>query len=225
MKAVIICSVHALCSISQLEREAYNRACEIHNLPATLTAQDHARLLSKTTMLGFLNHFPGPKQQRERLITSYLDILNDELWATALPPNKTVTSAILGQKNFSRPKGFVSDYPLLTSNMLRSAALLTNASRLGHLTAVSDPVNIDTTAAGLVACAASMGIAHHDTEVLVAHRRDFIAAQSIGMLPRFIEGLRPTANTEEDWVEPRTSISTQAIANYLPIPPTVAASA
>jgi len=196
MKALIICSVHALCDISQLEREACNRACEHHGIPAVLTAKDHALLVSTTSMLGFLNHLPCSQKQRQRLIATYLDMLNDDIWGTTLMPYNSVSSAILGPGKMARPKGFVSDYPLLTTKMVRSAALLTNASRLGHLTALSDPLSVKTSTDGLTTCAAKMGVAHHETEVLVAHKRDFIAAQSIGMTSHFIKGLRAVDPTE-----------------------------
>ncbi len=217
MKAVIICSIHALCNISQLEREACNRACELHDIPAVLAAQDHARLLATTTMLGFLAHLPGSRAQREGLVSSYLDILNEAVWATRLIPNKTVLSAILGQDKFTRRKGFVSDYPLLTTNVMRSAALLTNASRIGHLKALSDPLRLETTSDALTACASFMGITHSETEVLVAHKRDFIAAKSLGMSPRFIEGLRPQMSSRSNGYAPTIEISSAPIINNAPL--------
>lgn len=206
MKAVIICSVHALCNISQFEREACNRACALHGIPAHLTAKDHARLLSATTMLGFLNHLPGSEEQRQGLIASYLDILNDQVWEAALTPYKSVSSSCFGLKNHTKPKGFVSDYPLLTTNVVRSAALLTNASKLGHLTALSDPLEVKATTAALASCATSIGVAHHEIEVLVAHKRDFVAAKSLGMHPSYIEGLRPDREMRMQSSAPRLPV-------------------
>ncbi len=222
MKALIICSVHALCNVSQLEREAFNRACERHGFPSALTIRDHARLLSTTTMLGFLNHFPCSKEQRERLIASYLDILHDDIWDTTLMPYKAVSSDLLGRNGTARPKGFVSDYPLLTTNMVRSAALLTNASKLGHLTTLSDPLHVETTAAGLAACAAAMEVAHHETEVIVAHRRNFIAAQSIGMSPRFVKGSRQNTPSRLEYCELSAQITTGPMNNGIARPQTLA---
>lgn len=198
MEAVIMCSVHVLCDISDLERTAFNRACQRHGVPSILNTRDHARLLSTTTMLEFLNRLPCSRTQRGALIASYLEILNDEVWTATLTPYKAASSAVLGGNRFGRQKGFVSDYPLHTTNMVRSATFLTNASRLGQLSAVSDPSQPETTAAGLTTCAASLGVAHHDTEVLVAYRRDFLAAQSIGMSPRFIGGFRSIARTKSE---------------------------
>ncbi len=218
MKALIICSVHALCDISQLEREACNRACEHHGVPAFLTFKDHARLVSTTTMLGFLNLLPASKEKRERLIATYLDILNDDLWGTTLTPYKSVSSAILGPDNFAQQKGFVSDYPLLTTNIMRSAALLTNASRLGNLTALSDPLCVGTSATNLAACATKMDVVHHEIDVLVAHKRDFIAAQLIGMTPRYVKGLWSDASSRTECFDLSTPFSASPM-NTITSPP------
>ena len=213
MKALIICSVYALSDISQLEREACNRACERNGIPAVLTTKDHARIVATTTMLDALNQMPGSMQQREALINNYLDILNDEIWSGPLHAYQSVFAALLHPKGYARPTGFVSDYPMLTTNLVRSSALLTNATKLGTLTALTDPLKVQSIAASLAASATSLNVANCDVEVLVAHRRDFIAAQSIGMHPRFIEELQPLASSRKELHKSRTRVPTGAIIN------------
>lgn len=218
MKALIICSLHALSDISQLERKACNRACERHGIPAKLSVQDHARILANTTMLDVLNHLPGSQRQNKKLIETYLDILNDEVWNTPISAHKSVFDTLLDPRGCARPTGFASDYPMLTTNLLRSSALLTNATKLGTVTALSDPLNVQRPVASIAALATSLETAHKDVEVLVAHPRDFLAAQSIGMHPRFIEELRPVAKAKEKRGDPRARISKGAVMNCVPIP-------
>ncbi|MEM6384845.1 MAG: hypothetical protein AAF718_01285 [Pseudomonadota bacterium] len=186
MKALIICSVHAVCDIAPMERDAFNAACATHGVSARLTSEDHTRILANATMLDVLNHLPGSKCQRKMLVTSYLDTLNDHIWSASVPAHKSTFATLLDPNGHTRPTGFVSDYPLLTSNLVRSAALLTNATKLGHLTTLADPLNVQSSAAGLAASAASLNVNHSDVEVLVAYQRDFEAARSLGMESRFI---------------------------------------
>lgn len=197
MNALIICSVHALCDMSDLEREACNQACAQHGIPAILTARDHARILETTTMLDLLGHLPGTKQQREDLIATYLDILNEKICNVPLPVRQRVGAAVLQAKTNARPIGFASDYPLLTTNLVRAAALLTHASKLGHLTALTDPSNVPPIAIGLETTANALGVAHKNIDVLVAHRRDFAAAQALGMRPRFVAEPLPKRNARK----------------------------
>ncbi|MEP0090922.1 MAG: hypothetical protein ABJM02_02875 [Paracoccaceae bacterium] len=213
MKALIICSVHALCDFSLFERKACNRACERHGIPAFLTVQDHARLISRTTMLDVLNHLPGAVGRHEALINSYLDLLNDEIWSASIRAYNSVFAALLDPQGYARPTGFVSDYPMLTTNLVRSSALLTNATKLGTLTALSDPLKVQSIAAGLAACATSLNAAHNDVDVLVANQRDFAAALSIGMHPRFVEELRSDATLRMIHRCPNTHIPTAEIIN------------
>ena len=213
MKALIICSVHALCDFSPFERNACNRACERHGIPAFLTIQDHARLLERTTMLGVLNHLPGAVGHHQALIDSYLDFLNDEIWNASMRAYNSVFAALLDPQGYARPTGFVSDYPMLTTNLLRSSALLTNATKLGTLTALSDPLKVQGIAAGLAACATSLNVAHNDVHVLVANQRDFAAAQSIGMHPRFVKELRSDANLRMIHRRPNAHIPTGVTIN------------
>ena len=187
MKGLIVCSVHALCDISRLEREACNQACVRHGIPAILTDHDHAHLLAGSTMLDFLSGLPGCRRERRVLIESYLVILNDLIWTASLPAHQSVFSALLDPFGYARPRGFLADYPILTTNLVRSSALLTNSTKLGNLTVPSDPMLTECTASGLKASATSLGLAHQDVEVLVAHQRDFDGALSIGMHPRFVK--------------------------------------
>lgn len=193
MKALIICSTHALCDIAALEREACNHACAQHGIPAILTARDHALALKTTTMLDVLNHLPGPLGQRKALIHSYLDTLNDAIWSASLPAHHSAYAALLDPDAYARPTGFVSDYPMLTTNLIRSSALLHNATKLGMLTTLSDPLKVHGTAEALTAAATALGVAPADTKVIVAHQRDFLVAQSVGMQPRFIAEMQPAA--------------------------------
>ena len=191
VKALIICSVHAVCDISALERQAINKACDLCGIPAILTPEDHARSLAATSMLEALNALPGTAEQRGTLVANYLEILNDDIWSASLPARQSTLATLLEPNGFARPTGFVSDYPLMTTNLVRSAALLTNATKLGHLTTLSDPVNVQDSKAGLSASAASLQVRHEDVDVLVAHQRDFDAALALGMHPRFIRERQP----------------------------------
>ena len=98
MKALIICSLHALCDISRFEQDACNRACAMHGIPAILTPQDHTRALATTTMLDLLSHLPGSEAERKALIDSYLEILNDDIWAASLHATKVSLLHCLIQK-------------------------------------------------------------------------------------------------------------------------------
>lgn len=215
MKALIICSVHALCDFAKLERIACNRACAQHGIPAMLTVQDHAQILATTRMLEFLSHLPGSIGQRRALIDSYLDILNDELWSTSMRAHHSVLDALSNPQCYARPTGFLSDYPLLTTNLVRSSALLTKATKLGTLTALSDPCKVPGITASLMASATSLKVAHHEIDVLVAHRRDFVAAQSIGMHPRYVEELRPNMQTRQKRRMPKADIPISPIINSM----------
>lgn len=187
MKALIICSVHVLFDISGLERVACNRACALHAIPAILTTQDHRHLLSSATMLDLLNHLPGSPQQRRSLIESYLDLLNEEIWNASMRAYESVRGAVLDAYGKGWATAVVSDYPMLTTNLLRSAALLTNATKSGQLIAPHDPMDLRSIPSSLDAAASSLGVAHKDVEVIVALQRDYLAAQSLGMHPRFAE--------------------------------------
>ena len=191
MKALIICSLHALCDISRFEQDACNRACAMHGIPAILTPQDHTRALATTTMLDLLSHLPGSTGDRKALIGSYLEILNDDIWGASLHAHKCVFTTLLDPNGYTRKTGIVSDYPMLTTNLVRSSALLNNATKLGTVTVPSDPLALQSITAGLATSATSLGVMHSDVEVLVAHQRDFDAALSIGMQPRFIDEVQP----------------------------------
>lgn len=211
MKPLIVCSVHALCDIAELERKAFNRACGMHGIPSVLTPQDHAKTLTTTTMLDLIGHLPGSVEQREALVTSYLDALNDGIWAASVSAHQSVFATLLCPKGYARPTGFVSDYPMLTTNLVRSSALLTNATKLGALTALSDPLKVARVEESLLACATSLNVTHAGVEVLVAHERDFAAAHSIGMQPRFVAELRRDKISKRGIRQPRTRIYDAAI--------------
>ena len=212
MKALIICSVHALCDVSSLEREAFNRAGAEHGIPANLTREDHANLLASGTMLDLLTQLPGTPDQRDALTARYLEILNDDLWTASAPAHDSVYEALLDPNGLATATGFVSDYPLLTTNLVRSAALLTNATKLGHLRALADTASIECATRGLAACAAALGVAHADIEVLVAHQRDFDAARSLGMSPRFVDESWPVTRPMTDLRTAFPSVPAAALA-------------
>lgn len=191
MKALIICSLHALCDVARFERDACNRACAMHGIPAILTPQDHARALEGATMLDLLSHLPGTEGARKAFVTTYLGILNDDIWGASLQVRERVCTALLDPKKYGRKAGIVSDYPMLTTNLVKSSALLNNANQIGTVTVPTDVLARQNVKAGLLASATSLGVMHKDVEVLVARRRDFDAAQSIGMHPRYIEEFQP----------------------------------
>lgn len=225
MKALIICSVDALCDVSALERDAFNRACAVNGMPALLTSQDHARIVAQMTMLELLNDLPGSTGQRQSLIESYLEILNDMIWGVSIRARNSILSTLLDPEAYMRPTAFVAEYPTLTTNLIRSAALLTNATKLGHLTALSDPINVPGCTASLATAAASLNVAHHDVDVLVAHQRDFDAARSLGMQPRFVEDLRPVAKLKGRRHDPDAPMPAAAIVDSVPCSQPVPATA
>ena len=203
MRALIVCSVHALCDVAWFEKEAFNLACQRFGIPAIMTAQDHVALLQRSTMLGFLNQLSGSAKCRLKLIETYLEILNDHVWSTSLNARPSVLTDLLDRSAFTRPTGFLSDYPILTTNLIRSSALITNSTRLGTLIVPSCPMTLQGTAAGLMALAGALDVAHENTDVLVDHKRDYDAALSIGMRPRFVSGsASDTSCTDKIVVEP-----------------------
>lgn len=205
MKALIICSVYALCDISQFERNACNKACAQYGIPGILTMQDHARMNASTTMPNVLNHLPGSFHQRKQLIDSYLGFLNEDVWSNSFRAYKSVVSALMDPAASARQTCFVSDYPLLTTNLIRSAALLTNATKLGHVIAPSDAMDVPSISASLETAAASLKVSPQEIDVLVAHQRDFVAAQSLGMRPHFVAELQPSKQKSD-----------RRIATYVP---------
>ncbi|WP_299882816.1 hypothetical protein [uncultured Sulfitobacter sp.] len=211
MKPLIVCSVHALCDIAELERKAFNRACGMHGIPAVLTPQDHAKILATKTMLDLLSHLPGSVEQREALVSCFLDMLNDAIWNASVSAHNSVLATLLCPKGYARPTGFVSDYPMLTTNLVRASALLTNATKLGALTALSDPLKVARVEESLLACATSLNFPHQDIEVLIAHERDVRAARSIGMQPRFVAELRRETKSKRSVRQLRTRIHDAAI--------------
>lgn len=223
MNALIICSTHALCNIAALEREACNHACEQHGIPAILRARDHALALKTATMLDVLNHLPGSINQRKALTNAYLDALNDAIWSASLRAHHSVFATLLDPGGYWRPTGFVSDYPVLTTNLIRSAALSHNATKMGALTTLSNPLKVQSTAEGLTATAATLGVAHANVDVIVAHQRDFLAAQSVGMQPRFIAEMQPEA-PQKKRRRSKPHIPAGPIINSVPIAQTVGAS-
>lgn len=218
MKALILCSLHALSDISRFEREACNRAFAMHGIPAILTPNDHRRALASTTMLDLLSHLPGSKGDRKALIDSYLEILNDNLWGASLHAHQSVFKTLLDPKEYGRKTGIVSEYPLLATNLVRSSALLNNASKLGALTVRSDLKVSQHVTAALAALVTSFGVVHNDIEVLVAHQRDFDVAQSIGMHPRFVEEMQPDVKVGKKQRQTRNRASKGAIYNRIPTP-------
>ncbi len=225
MKALIICSVHALCDISALERAAVKRTCALHGIPADLSTTDHEHIVASTTILDMLIHLYGSVEQRQALVKDYIAILNDEVWTAAVLAHQSVFDTLLDPTAYRRPTGFVSDYPLLTTNLVRSAALHTNATKLGHITALSDPMNVQSSTAGLTASADSLGARHNDVEVIVAHQRDFNAALSLGMHPRFVPELKSVASLRKKRRKPRKRVSSAAVVQRVPIPQPVQISA
>jgi len=218
MKALIICSLHALCDMSRFEQDACNRACAMHGIPAILTPHDHRRALASTTMLDLLSHLPGSKADRKALIDSYLERLNDGIWDASLDAYESVHSTLLDPKGYARKTGIVSDYPVLTTNLVRSSALFNNATKLGTVTGPSDLLALQSITAGLAACATSLGVMHSDVTVLVAHQRDYDAAQSIGMHPRFVEEARPDVTARKNRRKAKIHVPKGPIFDSMPIP-------
>ena len=58
---------------------------------------------------------------------------------------------------------------------------------------------------------------------VVAHRRDFVVAQSLGMDPRFVDELRPKTNPQKQPLKPRFGISTGPEIDTVSLPMAAAA--
>ena len=187
MKALLVCSVHALFDITTLERRAFNAVLSEQGVPSLLGEGDHLQILETTTMLEMISRTPCDAEEREVLAKSYLEYLNDLFLNAQCEAYKSVFDALLDPSDFARPKGFVSEYPLLTTNLARAAALLSNATKLGSIVAPLDPLAVQPMADGLAACAQSLDVSHDEVEVLVARHADFETARSIGMRPKFIK--------------------------------------
>ncbi|MEM9432827.1 MAG: hypothetical protein AAGA12_02805 [Pseudomonadota bacterium] len=190
MKPLVICSVHALLDLAPLESAACNAVFESHRIAATWGPSDIASINDAASVLDVLNHLPGSSDLRAKIVRSYLEFLNDQIWASGFGAYQSVSAALADPKGYQRPTGFVSDYPMLTTNLARAAALQTNATKLGTIIAASDPFSAEPVSEALAICAQSLGVSHQDVEVLVARRRDYSAARSLGMRPRFVDELR-----------------------------------
>lgn len=190
MKVLLVCSVHALFDITTLERRAFNAALSEQGMPSLLCERDHFQVLETTTMLEMINRAHCDAELRQVLATRYLEHLNDLFLNAQCEVYKSVLDALLDPSGYAQPKGFVSEYPLLTTNLARAAALLSNATKLGSIVAPLDPLAVQPMADGLAACAQSLDVSHDEIEVLVARRADFETARSIGMWPKLIKEVR-----------------------------------
>lgn len=197
MKALLICSVHALFDIAVLEQKACNAALARHMIPAQLSAKDHSHVIEQTTMLQMIDHLPVCEQERASLVETYLEILNEEIWTASVKIYKSVYNALMDPQAHRRPTGFVSEYPMLTTNLARATALPSNATKLGSILAPPDLMSIKPMSDALAACGRTLNVPNDGVEVLVARRCDYAAARSIGMRPRFIDEIQlDTATTD-----------------------------
>lgn len=187
MKALLVCSVHALFDIATLERRAFNAALSEQGMSLLLGEKDHMQILETTSMLKMISRARCDAETREVLANRYLELLNDMFLNARCDAYKSVFDALLDPTEYARPKGFVSEYPLLTTNLARAAALLSNATKLGSIVAPLDPLAVQPMADGLAACAQSLDVSHDEVEVLVARHADFETARSIGMRPKFVK--------------------------------------
>lgn len=190
MKALLVCSLHALFDIAALERRAFNTALGAPAVTSALDEWDPRQIPETTTMLELINRVPCDTKEREHLARRYLDVLNDLVMSAEIEVYRSVFDALLDPRDYARPKGFVSEYLLLTTNLARAAALLSNATKLGRIVAPLNILERRPVAEGLAAFAHSLNVSHDEVEVLVARSADFEAAQSIGMRPRFIKEAR-----------------------------------
>lgn len=85
-----------------------------------------------------IQKFSPPEGERNALVDSHLEILNDNIWTASLHALHCVFATLLDPKGFARKTGIVSDHPMLTTDLVRSSALLNNATKLETLTVPSD---------------------------------------------------------------------------------------
>ncbi len=213
MKALLVCSVRSLFDISILENRAFHAALVKEGLRGHQCQTEHPEVIETTTALDMIRHAPIDPWSREVLAQRYLDCLNDLFWSASVSAYRSVYNALMDPNGYANPKGFVSEYPLLTTNLARAAALSSNATKLGSIVAPPDILSAQPMPEALSVCAEALGVAHEDIEVLVARRVDFEAARSIGMRPKFVEELLLTSAGDPEY---RIPIGTVATAQSRP---------
>ncbi|MEL6691886.1 MAG: hypothetical protein AAFQ12_02485 [Pseudomonadota bacterium] len=186
MKALLICSVRSLFPITELEAQACNLAFAKSKLDLAWGVMEVAKVQAAGTLPNALVAV-GEAVGVGSLLDDYLDALNELIW-NATPVLHNATEAALKCALDQRvPRGFVSEYPLLTTNLARSAALRTGATRLGEI-CVPSTLNVPfDPKAALESIAQSLDLVPSDCTVLVASMRDQDAAASAGMTPRLIQ--------------------------------------
>ena len=114
---------------------------------------------------------------------------------------------------------------MLTTNLIRAAALMTNATKLGQVTSQADPLSVQSTAESLATTAACLGVRHKDIEVLVAHERDFQAARSLGMAARYVAERQPVPTKPVLRSVPKVEMPIAPIVNKSPFQHAIAGAA
>ncbi|MCH2076428.1 MAG: hypothetical protein MK180_06010 [Rhodobacteraceae bacterium] len=181
MKALLVCSIHSLFDPSPLEHRANSDDLTDRQLG------DAATQSPRTAGSELFADLALNMAQREVLTRFYLEELNDLLWSFPGSGYASVQLALRQARAQGIKRGFISEYPLLTTNLARSAVLRTEASSLG---VIYSPNAVEPMCKSLRNLAASLRVQRRYCRVLVAHPRDFEAAAALGMHPEFVEETR-----------------------------------
>lgn len=184
---LLICSVHSLLNAAPFERAAFNLLLKRQKSPVRLNRRDYARVMETTTIPDMLTQIPWQNANDQCLVKSFVECLNDQLWSANTGVHASVQTALSDAYRRLRPRAFVSEYPLSTTNLFRAAALGTKATRLGKVVAPEEVKTASRLVEGLKEAARALDIPNREVEVLVARTCDYEAAQSIGMHPRYID--------------------------------------
>ncbi len=137
VKTLLICSVHSLFDIAKLELKACNQAFVRNGMEIKWHEEDFARVAKTAPIPQVLNHMPGDDDFRGKLVKDYLDILNELIWSAAPQRYESLHTALAQARTNQIKRGFVSEYPMLTTNLARATApkhgrhALARSARLG----------------------------------------------------------------------------------------------
>ena len=197
MKALLICSVRSLFPVTVLEAQACNIAFTKSGLDVAWGVMEVAKVQAAGTLPNALVAL-GERVGAASLLEDYLVALNELIWNSNPEMHETAKAALNQALDQRQHRGFVSEYPLLTTNLARSAALRTGATKLGEICVPNtlkvpfDPKEV------LMGLAESLNVSPARCTVLVASKRDRDAAVSAGMTPKLVqEACLATPSTTE----------------------------
>lgn len=186
MKAMIFFSIGTLMPVVALEHRALMQALKQNGRIVPWTVEDHASLLQSATTLSAITSL-AREVPNDRLVDTYLDHLDQLLEGYDTAPDERV----LDRLDWAHARGvrciLVSDYPLQTMNLARSAALHTNATRVRDVLALPDAHRPCSMTARLISLLHTQGLAPAECIAVVSGRRDARTARELGLLTERLE--------------------------------------